>query len=656
MKVMYLRSSSYNNFDFCQMQYYLGYVLGIPQTSNKKADKGTIVHKAMEIMALCKYDIQNECNGYIMDDSLGQIEYKVSDILDRNDDFLIDIVDKSYNYYSSKYNHHDWEKLDLKHCKQWSLDAVSYQDGAFDPRVRNIFSTEQKFDFCVDRDWAKYSYDINGEIIEGNLGLKGTIDLITRINDNVIEVIDWKGFPLDTKIPTISGWSTIGELVVGDVIFDKDGKETKVIAKSQQTYKDCYKITFDDTTEAICDYEHLWLLDDGSVVDTPNLKIGSKIEVTKPIICNNTQLPIDPYILGLWLGDGRNRNGEITSGDKFIFDEIVNRGYKIGENLDDRNPNQESKTVYGLRTKLRKLNLLHNKHIPQQYLRSSYEQRLDLLRGLMDSDGNANPTRKQAVFTTCNKQLSDDVKELLLSLGQRVNQGDITRDTSFKENVQIYPLHFRPININPFLLPRKADQIDSNWGPGLSNKRRITNIEKLSTQLKTQCIKVDSESSTFLCTENFIPTHNTGQRKDWSTGKQKDLHYLQTKDFQLMFYYYALKHLYPEKEILLTIFFIRDGGPFTVTYSDSDLVGIERKIKSRFNQIKHCVRPKMVHPRQKDFKCTKLCHFYKNNWPGTKKNICQYVSDKIDTVGIDETTRTCIDSNHRIDKYNAPGE
>src|SRR5690606_33275759 len=115
-----------------------------------------------------------------------------------------------------------------------------------------------------------------------------------------------------------------------------------------------------------------------------------------------------------------------------------------------------------------------------------------------------------------------------------------------------------------------------------------------------------------LCTLNMIPTHNTGQRKDWSTGRKKDLKYFQEDDFQLQFYYYALAHLYPDKNVLLTIFWIRDGGPFTVTFSKDHLPKIEARIRQRFEEIKKCKKPELISPNHKDFKCYKLCHYCKH--------------------------------------------
>lgn len=631
------------------------YVLGHYSPSGQKADMGTITHAVFETLAICKKRLQQgkRKSMKVTHDPLGDFSFSESELF--TDEFVYKVLNRSFEFYKKHCSHNTFDSKSYDFCEKMVWDTLRYNSGQFDPRNRTIIDTEPHFDFAIDEPWAKFSFDGPDGKIEGNLAVKGTIDLITELPDRTIEVIDWKGLPTHTPIPTLTGWKTMGDLEVGDIVFDKDGNQTKVIAKSKKSFKKCYQIEFDDKTKAVCDFEHLWILDNGKVVKITDLKIGDRIDITKPIHTPYTELPIDPYVLGMWLGDGRNRSGEITSCDKFIFEEIERRGYKLGVNQEKRY-DQESRTVLGLTTLLKPLNLLYNKHIPDIYLRSSYSQRLDLLRGLMDSDGNANRTRKQAIFTTCNKTLSDDVKELLLSLGQRVNQSTINRSTNFKDEVTVYPLAFRPIDINPFLLPRKRDKIDVNWTCGRSSKRRVTEIKLLSTTLETQCISVDSPSKTYLCTRNFIPTHNTGKRIDWATGEEKDYNKLM-KDTQLLLYYYAIGRLYPKYEHrLMTIFFCRDGGPFTLAYDEDDVAGFMDHLKKTFQEISNNQNPKPRSRDRSDFRCTKLCHYYKNNWPGTDKTMCHHVEEQLHTIGMTETVKQCSRPGFTIGMYKSPGE
>jgi hypothetical protein len=160
--------------------------------------------------------------------------------------------------------------------------------------------------------------------------------------------------------------------------------------------------------------------------------------------------------------------------------------------------------------------VLKNKHIPTDYMYASTEQRIDLVRGLMDGDGSVNSSRQQCVFSTTDKRLSDQVKELLESLGLRVNQAS-TVATGFGKSVNAYPLAFRPQGFIPFLLPRKSSRVDlEQWGLAKSWYRRVVAIESVAIE-KTVCIAVDSSDNTFLIGRNYLRTHNTGKVKPESS-------------------------------------------------------------------------------------------------------------------------------------------
>lgn len=167
----------------CPMQYYIEYNLGMRSPSNKKADKGTICHKVFEILAFIKLN-QQKNNRYFEDDIIGPV-----DITDYD---LNTIIEQVYTFYTSQFTHHEWTARDFKDCDKWVYKALDYGDGMFDPRNREIVEPEQHFDITIDKDWAKYSYETKDGLLEGQLSIKGTIDLITRVNDDTFEVIDWK--------------------------------------------------------------------------------------------------------------------------------------------------------------------------------------------------------------------------------------------------------------------------------------------------------------------------------------------------------------------------------------------------------------------------------------------------------------------------------
>ena len=183
MIITYLRSSSYGTHSMCPMQYMIEYVLGMRSPSGLKACKGTVVHKVLEILAVIKKGLQDNLES-IEDDIIGTINTKNYN--------LNTIIEKVYKHYSSAEKHHTWTPKDYKDCHSWVYKTLEYNNGMFDPRNQDIVQPEQHFDIEIKKPWAKYKYETKNGIIEGNLAIKGTIDLITRVNDKTLEIIDYK--------------------------------------------------------------------------------------------------------------------------------------------------------------------------------------------------------------------------------------------------------------------------------------------------------------------------------------------------------------------------------------------------------------------------------------------------------------------------------
>ena len=167
----------------CEQQYFIEYVLGHRGPSGQKADKGTIVHKVLEILAIIKKSQQDSIS-IVTDDIVSKI--------DTNNYDLEEIIDTVYNHYSTCSNHHKWTPKDKRDCRDWVYKAINFNNGMFDPRNRNILKPEQHFDITINKKWAEYSFDTDNGILSGNLALKGTIDLVTLANEKTIEIIDWK--------------------------------------------------------------------------------------------------------------------------------------------------------------------------------------------------------------------------------------------------------------------------------------------------------------------------------------------------------------------------------------------------------------------------------------------------------------------------------
>lgn len=194
MLITYIRSSSYNNYAYCQMQYFMTYVLGHYSTSGKKADLGTIVHKVMESLARFKKEDQDKDGRTkylkINDDAIGTIQRPRNTL---HDDEMIEVLlNLSYSHYTNN-SPHKWSDSDEQVCRDLIWKTLDYNDGQFDPRKRDILEPEPHFDIPIEEDWAKFTYKMpDGKEINGQLAIKGTIDLVTKIDNDTIEVIDWK--------------------------------------------------------------------------------------------------------------------------------------------------------------------------------------------------------------------------------------------------------------------------------------------------------------------------------------------------------------------------------------------------------------------------------------------------------------------------------
>ena len=339
MIVTYIRSSSYNNYDYCQLQYFITYVLGHRSTSGKKAQLGTIVHKVMECLAVCKKRLQGRQTKTmkVTDDAIGEIKFTPKNLYTKV--FVAKLLKRSYEHYTENCVH-DYTNADYKFCEKSVDQALTYNDGQFDPRERNIVEAEPQFDIPIEEDWAKFEYKMpNGESVTGQLAIKGTIDLVTEVEDGVIEVIDWK----------------------------------------------------------------------------------------------------------------------------------------------------------------------------------------------------------------------------------------------------------------------------------------------------------------------------TGRRLNWATGEEKTYEKL-IEDPQLLLYNYAISKLFPEyDQSIMSIFYIRDGGPFSMCYDEDDQAKFLKMLEKRFKQIKRNEYPQPISHTRRHFKCTKLCHFYKNKWPGTNQTMCHHVEDHLKAFGEQETMERCTAEGHEIGFYEAPG-
>ena len=366
-----------------------------------------------------------------------------------------------------------------------------------------------------------------------------------------------KAVCLETRLPVPGGWLLMGEVCIGDELFDIDGERCLVIGVSEVQYgRDCYEVLFSDGSSVIADGEHLWVTDSmlerktqGSrrhATDARRIRRGPSVRTTEEIgstlfvgprgdrnhsvmtcgsiSCEERVFPVVPYTLGCWLGDGNSRCSQVTNGDIEVFAGIESDGYsttliasgtngtatckRIGESWTFRNASGQYENGGGFFYELRKLGLVCNKHIPSCYLRGSTEQRLELLRGLMDTDGTVRPNG-YCEFDNTNKRLSDGVYELVCSLGWKAYRYDKVASLYGKDCGTCYRVSFTPSEY-VFKIERKRErQILSGINRLASRSRRYIKSVTLVDSVPVKCITVDSPSRTYLVTDSFIPTHNS---------------------------------------------------------------------------------------------------------------------------------------------------
>lgn len=289
-----------------------------------------------------------------------------------------------------------------------------------------------------------------------------------------------KALELDTPILSKDGWTTIGELSVGDVIYGADGKETNITFITETMYnKVMYDVEFDNGEVIKACEDHLWtvstsqwqhynqknktlstkeiklLLDTGNSSDTLTRPF---VEITKILEFKNKNLDIDPYILGLWLVDVDSKN--------LIKDNGIN-----------------------------KYNLKNNKHIPSDYIYNSVDVRLELLRGLLKKNSYKGKN-EQLEFHNTNKQLVDDVRLILSSLGIK---------SIIKNNDEMYIVEFSSTEYDELKILNKIESKIYNPDNKRLYIKSITPVESVPCR----CLQVDNDDHLFLAGKTLIPTHNT---------------------------------------------------------------------------------------------------------------------------------------------------
>lgn len=339
-----------------------------------------------------------------------------------------------------------------------------------------------------------------------------------------------KALALDTPLPTPTGWTTMGDVAVGDELLGDDGRPTRVVAATDVMLgRPCYEVEFSDGTVIVADAAHQWLTEtrvsrksaQAAAVGYNRYKnqrtfaaVRTTAEIAETLRCpaqdrrlNHSvvnaralELPdreflVPPYTLGAWLGDGTSAAAQITAADPEIIMRIEAEDSGAG--------------VGTLQARLRTIGVLGNKHIPTEYLRGSEAQRRALLAGLLDTDGTV--TVGGAVqFSVTNQRLARDVNELIVSLGYRC-QTSTKRVLGRSETSSIaYTLTFSTED-KVFALERKAiahKERRAVTGTSRCGSRFIVDVRPIES-VAVRCVEVDNDSHMYLASRAMVPTHNS---------------------------------------------------------------------------------------------------------------------------------------------------
>lgn len=367
-----------------------------------------------------------------------------------------------------------------------------------------------------------------------------------------------RGGPLfvDTKVVTPFGYRRIGDIKAGDIISSTDGGMQRVIYRQDHGKLPAYKLTFIDGSTVIASYDHLWnvrktcyrskkrilnnlgLEDDWRVWTTQMIvdrlqkkKDGSiknghiLIPLCKPVQFTRSfggwyKPKTDPYIIGLILGDGcitekatKSYACHFTTKEDELRDAFANAGMSIQKTKNHNydylvKDDQLKEDLIGLKL------IGHNsstKFIPNIYKYGSIDTRLSILQGLMDTDGTIDQ-RGHCSYTTISKQLADDVKFIVNSLGGLATINKIpTHYINNGERIDCdgaYQIYIRLEDSSRLFRLERKKSLSKVYNGGISEyARRIIDYEYLG-EMECCCIAVDNANSLFMV-EDFIVTHNS---------------------------------------------------------------------------------------------------------------------------------------------------
>jgi replicative DNA helicase len=364
-----------------------------------------------------------------------------------------------------------------------------------------------------------------------------------------------KALALDTPLPTPTGWTTMGDVAVGDELLGANGLPTRVVAATDVLLgRPCYEVEFSDGTTIVADAAHQWLTETrasrksaqtaavgynrhknqrafAAVRTTAEIaktlrckakdrRLNHSVINAKPIDLPGRDLLVPPYSLGAWLGDGTSAAAQITTADPEIVMRVEAEGlvvvpsraarYRYQLRLPEMALCQKCRETVGtLHARLRTIGVLRNKHIPIDYLRGSEQQRRALLAGLLDTDGTVT-VGGSVQFSVTNRRLALGVAELVVSLGYRCQTSTKAVKGRDPSSSTAYTLTFSTDD-TVFGLERKAlahKQRRARCGTARSSSRFIVDVRPVNS-VPVRCVQVDNANHMYLASRAMVPTHNS---------------------------------------------------------------------------------------------------------------------------------------------------
>ena len=375
--------------------------------------------------------------------------------------------------------------------------------------------------------------------------------LLNSIKENEITICcglpgTGKAQPLYSKILTPNGWTTMGDIKEDDEVITPKGNITKIIGVYPQGKKDIYKITFSDGREVESCDEHLWkvkyrhwsndkVLTLKDIINNHSKKIDDK-RLYIPLIESSgnidIDLPMNPYLLGTLIGDGGMTNNTLTFSNQdeevleLVGEHLNEDGYQLNKlkhsNYDYGIVSIEKIKISGkkniftnlIKSELNTLGLYgkksEDKFIPNIYQLSSKKQKLNLIQGLMDTDGTTDTRRCSVSYSTSSKRLSEDFVRLIHSIGGITNvtikHPTYTYKGEIKTGLDNYIINIRyPKPEDLFSLSRKKNICKTYQYKNLN--LRIDSIEYVG-KVESKCIMVEDKEHLYI-TDNYVVTHNT---------------------------------------------------------------------------------------------------------------------------------------------------